>query len=136
MNPEGQELVQPPKYDIVLVHGGNIRRKGDKFVSTDFNPGPEKSFGAHTRSRAAAELYRNGEARLFIVSTGKTHPDPDAPTEAAVMKAEMVRFGVPAECIIEEDTSYYIYEYFRICKNYSRKRFEINCCSFQRMAFA
>lgn len=100
-----REIEQKPIYDVVIVHGGNIRRKGERFASTNFEPGEEKSFGGHTRSRSAAELYRNGKARLFIVSTGKTHPDPDAPTEASVMKDEIMKYGVPSECIIEEDLS-------------------------------
>lgn len=99
------ENLKSPKYDVVIVHGGNIRRTKRGYVSTSFLEGPEKSIGAHSRSLAAAELYKRGEASFFITSTGKTHPDPEAPSEAAVMKAEMVRYGVPSEIIIEEDIS-------------------------------
>lgn len=36
---------------------------------------------------------------------GKTHPNPDAPTEAAIMKAELIDYGVPENCITTEDKS-------------------------------
>lgn len=104
-NRHPSEVVKEPVYDVVIVYGGNIRRKGNKFFSTNFEEGPEKSIGAHSRTRAAAELYKRGEVKYFITSTGKTHPDEDAPSEAAVMKAELVRFGVPPEAIIVEDRS-------------------------------
>lgn len=94
-----------PKYDAILIHGGNIRRTNKGFSSTNFHEGPEKSIGAHSRSRAASELFKKGEANLFIVSTGKTHPDSDAPTEAQVMKDELMRFGVPEDKIIKEEVS-------------------------------
>lgn len=42
----------------------------------------------------------------MILSTGKTDPeDQDAPTEAAVMKAELMAFGVPETCICLEEGS-------------------------------
>jgi hypothetical protein len=49
----------------------------------------EKGVGARGRVVTAAIFYHLGMASHFIVSTGKTHPAPDAPTEAAVMKAEL-----------------------------------------------
>jgi uncharacterized SAM-binding protein YcdF (DUF218 family) len=104
-----KEAEKAPHYDVVVVLGGNIRptiRLTKKvYVTTSHVEGSEKSIGAHARTLAAAELYKRGRASYFIVSTGKTSPDPEAPTEAAVMKEEMVRCGVPQGLIIPEDIS-------------------------------
>jgi len=101
-----EQLQIDPKYDVVIVLGGNIRETENRgYVSTSFVEGPEKSIGAHSRALAAAELYKKGEARKFITSTGHTHPNPNAPSEAQVMKDEMARYGVPPEAIILEDVS-------------------------------
>ena len=101
-----EQLQISPKYDVVIVLGGNIRETPNRgYVSTSFVEGPEKSIGALSRTLAAAELYKKGEAQKFITSTGKTHPNPNAPSEAQVMKDEMVRYGIPPEAIIVEDVS-------------------------------
>jgi uncharacterized SAM-binding protein YcdF (DUF218 family) len=92
-------------FDLVVVLGGNIRLVNGKYVSTPYKEGTEKSFGGCGRVLTAAMFYHWGIAPRFIVSTGKTHPNPDAPTEAAVMKNEMIGCGVPADCITEEGKS-------------------------------
>ena len=103
-----------PQFDAVVVLGGNIRETSQRgFVTTSFAEGSEKSIGAHARTLAAAELYKKGLSKLFIVSTGRTIPlkedptmqDPTKPTESSVMKAEMIRYGVPEKQIIEENIS-------------------------------
>lgn len=93
------------RFDVVVVLGGNIRLVNGVYVSTPYEEGTEKSFGARGRVVTATMFYHWGFAQRFIVSTGKTHPDPEAPTEASVMKAEMVSYGVPAGCITEEAKS-------------------------------
>lgn len=109
----GSPEVVNPLYDVVVVLGGNVRRtKSGRWVTTSYTEGKEKSIGAHARVMAAAELRKQGKAKIFIVSTGQTVtipgtdiPDPKTPTEAAVMKEEMVRYGIPAEDIILEEKS-------------------------------
>ncbi len=90
---------------MVVVLGGNIRLVNGDYVSTPYEEGTEKSFGGCGRVITAAMFYHWGIAHHFIVSTGKTHPHPYAPTEAAVMKAEMIGYGVPADYITEEGKS-------------------------------
>ena len=100
-------------FDVVVVLGGNVRRtKSGRWVTTSYTEGREKSIGAHARTLAAAELYKQGKAKKFIVSTGQTVtipgkniPDPNAPSESAVMKNEMVRYGIPEDDIILEEKS-------------------------------
>lgn len=100
-------------YDVVVVLGGNIRQGSDgRWKTTSYKEGKEKSIGAHARTLAAAELYKLGEAKTFILSTGKTTtlpgtniPDQNTPTEASVMKNEMIRYGIPEENIILEEVS-------------------------------
>lgn len=100
-------------YDVVVVLAGNIRKtKNRGWVTTSYKEGKEKSIGAHARIIAAGELYKLGEANKFILSTGRTVtfsgtdiPDSSAPTEAAVMKKELLREGVPDENIILEENS-------------------------------
>ena len=54
----------------------------------------------------AAFLYHQGVCDCIILSTGKTDPeDQGAPTEAAVMKAELMAYGVPETCIYLEEGS-------------------------------
>lgn len=106
--------VARPLFDTVVVLGGNIRYfKNRGWVTTSYKEGEEKSIGAHARTRAAAELFKQGKAKTFILSTGQSAtlqddpdtPDPNAPTEAEVMKKEMIKYGVPEDCIILEEKS-------------------------------
>ena len=100
-------------YDVVVVLGGNIRKSKDgSWKTTSYIEGDEKSIGAHARTLAAAELYKQGKAKNFIVCTGVTTTlpgtnviDSSAPSEAFVMKQEMVRYGIPKENIILEEES-------------------------------
>ena len=102
-----RETENKPHYsfDVAVVLGGNIRLVNGIYASTPYEEGTEKSFGGYGRVVTATMFYHWGLVSHFIVSTGKTHPNPDAPTEAAVMKAEMIDCGVPAECITEEGVS-------------------------------
>lgn len=106
--------VDKPLYDVVVVLGGGVRRtKSGRWVTTSYVEGEEKSIGAHARTLAAAELYKKGLVKTFIVSTGQTvgvpgHNntlDTTSPTESSVMKGEMVRYGVPESAIILEEKS-------------------------------
>lgn len=101
-------------YDVVVILGGNIRKRKDGvWRTTNFEEGEEKSIGAHGRIVAAADLYRKGKAKNFIVCTGVSSHlpgqpgilDPEAPTEAEIMASELERQGVPKELIIKEDRS-------------------------------
>lgn len=65
--------VKGSEFDVVVVLGGNIRKTKDgKWKTTSFEEGNEKSIGAHSRTLAAAELYKKKKAVKFIVSTGYT----------------------------------------------------------------
>jgi uncharacterized SAM-binding protein YcdF (DUF218 family) len=104
---------QQPLFDVVVVLGGNIRKtKSGRWVTTSYTEGKEKAIGAHARMIAAAQLYKEGKAKKFIVSTGQSvliegesEIDKSSPTEAEIMKKEMVRLGIPDEDIILEDKS-------------------------------
>jgi uncharacterized SAM-binding protein YcdF (DUF218 family) len=92
--------------DALIVLGGNIVKSGDCYITTSYEKGTKKSFGAQGRISAAALLYHLGVSDCLILSTGKTDPeDIDAPTEASVMKAELLAFGVPETCLHLEERS-------------------------------
>ena len=102
----GEIEMKPPRtFDVTVILGGNIRLFNGKYISSPYEESMEKGVGARGRVVTAAIFYHLGLASHFIVSTGKTHPDPDAPTEAAVMKAELVDYGVPDSCITVEEKS-------------------------------
>ncbi len=81
---------RPQYYDVLVVLGGNIRYENGVYRSTDWSIGPEKSRGGHWRIKAAAELVRQGKVGKIIFSTGITHSDPFAPSEAEVMYREFL----------------------------------------------
>jgi DUF218 domain len=96
----------PFRYDVLLVLGGNIIKRGVDFITTPYSKGTKKSFGAQGRVITTALLYHQGVCDRIILSTGKTDPeDQDAPTEAAVMKAELMAYGVPETCMYLEEGS-------------------------------
>jgi|SRR5579885_1887646 len=103
---------KPPfKCDALIVLGGNIidRNGSGSYSTTSYDPDEgeiKKSFSAQGRVIAAALLYHLGVSNCIIVSTGKTEPDnPNAPTEATVMKSELLRYGVSEKDIVLEDVS-------------------------------
>ncbi len=121
--PKSPEIESQPKYDVVVILGGNIRKTPNRgWITTSLEEGPEKSIGAHSRTIAAAELFKKGVAKKFIVSTGRTTPDPEAPTEAEVMKTELVRYGVPADDVILEDRSLNTIENLKECAEIIREK--------------
>ncbi len=96
----------PFRCDVVVVLGGNIVKSGVDYITTPYTKGTKKSFGAQGRVITAAFLYHQGVCNCIILSTGKTDPeDQGAPTEAAVMKAELLAYGVPEICIYLEEGS-------------------------------
>lgn len=98
----------PPPYrcEVVVVLGGNIVKRGDRYISTPYEKGTKKSFGAQGRVIAAALLYHLGVSDCLLLSTGKTDPeDHEAPSEAAVMKGELLAYGVPETCLHLEEQS-------------------------------
>jgi uncharacterized SAM-binding protein YcdF (DUF218 family) len=102
-----RETVQPPfSCDVIVVLGGNIIKSGNRFITTPYEKGTKKSFGAQGRVIAAALLYHLGVSDCLLLSTGKTDPeDQDAPSEASVMKAELLTYGVPETCLHLEENS-------------------------------
>src|SRR5256884_3267168 len=99
--------MKPPfTCEVVVVLGGNIVKSGDRYITTSYERGTKKSFGAQGRVIASAFLYHLGVSDCLILSTGKTDPeDPNAPTEAMVMKEELLAYGVPESCIHLEEGS-------------------------------
>jgi uncharacterized SAM-binding protein YcdF (DUF218 family) len=96
----------PFRCDILVVLGGNIVKSGAGFITTPYTKGTKKSFGAQGRVITAAFLYHQGVCDCIILSTGKTDPeDQDAPSEAAVMKAELMAYDVSETCIYLEEGS-------------------------------
>jgi uncharacterized SAM-binding protein YcdF (DUF218 family) len=102
-----QGPMNPPfTCEVVVILGGNIVKSGDQFITTPYEKGTKKSFGAQGRVITAALLYHNGVSGCFILSTGKTDPeDKGAPSEASVMQAELLAFGVPETCMHLEENS-------------------------------
>lgn len=92
--------------EVIIVLGGNIIKSGERYITTPYETGTKKSFGAQGRVISAALLYHLGASDCLLLSTGKTDPeDPDAPSEASVMKRELIAYGVPATCIHLEEGS-------------------------------
>jgi uncharacterized SAM-binding protein YcdF (DUF218 family) len=103
---DGEIAIKPPRtFDVAIILGGNIRLFNSQYVSSPYEENTEKGVGARGRVVTAAIFYHLGLASQFIVSTGKTHPNPDAPTEAAVMQTELIDYGVPDSCITLEEKS-------------------------------
>src|SRR6266581_5915494 len=102
-----EEKRKPPfRCDVVVVLGGNIVKNAAGYLTTPYTKGTKKSFGAQGRVITAAFLYHQGVCDCIILSTGKTDPeDQDAPTEAAVMKAELMAYDVPEASIYLEEGS-------------------------------
>ena len=99
--------MKPPfTCEVLVVLGGNIVKSGDHYTTTPYEKGTKKSFGAQGRVITSAFLYHLGVSDCLILSTGKTDPeDKGAPSEASVMKAELMAFGVPETCIHLEEQS-------------------------------
>lgn len=92
--------------EALIVLGGNIVKSGDWYNTTSYEKGTKKSFGAQGRIIAAALLYHLGVSDCLVLSTGKTDPeDKDAPSEASVMKSELLAYGVPETCLHLEERS-------------------------------
>ena len=102
-----QETLQPPfMCEVVVVLGGNIVKSGAGFITTPYIKGTKKSFGAQGRVITAALLYHLGVSDCLLLSTGKTDPqDKEAPSEASVMQAELLVYGVPETCMYLEEHS-------------------------------
>ena len=99
------ETKPPHTFDVAVLLGGNIQLFNGKYISSPYEENTNKGVGAKGRVITAAIFYHLGLASHFIVSTGKTHPNSDAPTEAAVMKTELIEYGVPEQCITLEEKS-------------------------------
>jgi uncharacterized SAM-binding protein YcdF (DUF218 family) len=99
--------IKPPfTCEAIVVLGGNIVKSGDRYITTPYERGTKKSFGAQGRVITAAFLYHLGVSDFLILSTGKTDPeDQDAPSEASVMKAELMAYAVPESCMHLEERS-------------------------------
>jgi vancomycin permeability regulator SanA len=103
---DGEIEIKPPRtFDVAVILGGNIRLFNGKYISSSYEENTDKGVGGRGRVVTAAIFYHLGLASDFIVSTGKTHPNSDAPTEAAVMKTELIDYGVPDSCITLEEKS-------------------------------
>jgi len=102
-----QRPIKPPFIcEVIVILGGNIVKSGDQYITTPYERGTKKSFGAQGRVITAAFLYHLGVSECLILSTGKTDPeDQGAPSEASVMKAELLAYDVPETCIHLEETS-------------------------------
>jgi uncharacterized SAM-binding protein YcdF (DUF218 family) len=102
-----QETSQPPfTCEVLIVLGGNIVKGRDRYTTTPYEEGTKKSFGAQGRVITAALLYHLGVSDCLLLSTGKTDPqDKDAPSEASVMQAELLAYGVPETCMHLEENS-------------------------------
>lgn len=94
------------KCEVLIVLGGNIVKCGYRYITTPYQKGTKKSFGAQGRVITAALLYHLGVSDCLILSTGKTDPeDEDAPSEASLMKTELLTYGVPETCLHLEEQS-------------------------------
>ena len=88
---------EPYPYDAIIVLGGQLYKKGEKYYPTDYRH--EDQFGmigAGMRMAAALELYFQKKAKNFVFSGGiseknKVTHGPDVPTEAEVYKDKFLR---------------------------------------------
>src|SRR5260370_8305768 len=102
-----EETMHPPfTCEVVVVLGGNIVKSADWYITTPYEKGTKKSFGAQGRVITAALLYHLGVSDCLLLSTGKTDPqDKEAPSEASVMQAELLAYGEPETCMDLEEHS-------------------------------
>ena len=102
------------KMAIVILGGGLIKDKKGQWRTTNFGE-PGDNFGTmgdRIRVVAGYYFYKKNPDILIIASGGRgqfSHIK-DAPPVAAVIKQELMEFGVPEEKIIEEVKSYNTYE--------------------------
>jgi hypothetical protein len=84
---------------VRIVRGVHVRFRSTAYRDLDFHG---MMTAGKTRVIAAAELGRAFPAAMLVPTS---RVEPDFPTHAAVMAAELVRYGVPRERIVLEERS-------------------------------
>ncbi len=96
-----QAICLPNEIKKVLVYG-NYEAPENNFDAALVLGGG--TYAMQSRAKAAAALYHSGQCKLFITTGGVYHDTPfGCLSETAAIKQYMIKEGVPAECILEED---------------------------------
>jgi uncharacterized SAM-binding protein YcdF (DUF218 family) len=107
---------RPGEVAAIVVLGGGVRvAEGEDLPALP----DETSF---YRCLRAAEMYHRGPPCPVLVSGGKVDPDRPGPAIARVMRDFLVRLGVPAADLIEEDASRTTHENAVECARILRER--------------
>jgi hypothetical protein len=93
----------------IVVLGGGLTKENNKWRTTAFSDKGDNFgiCGGRLRVVAASLLYKKRVGRLIISSGGKGQLKniPNVPAVSIVVKNELIDLGVPAEKIIEENSS-------------------------------
>jgi uncharacterized SAM-binding protein YcdF (DUF218 family) len=92
-------LRRPADAQAVVVLGGALRKPevhGSPFQLAEVTV---------YRCLRAGEIYRQGAPCKIVVSGGKVAPEGDEPALSEAMRAFLIREGVPADDVIEENSS-------------------------------
>lgn len=99
--------------EVLIVLGGGLFKESDgNWRTTNFTEGDEYgSLGDRLRVVAASYLSKDDPNLKLLVSGGKGQlaEIPDCPTLAVVLRGELIKFGVNAKNILEENTGYTTY---------------------------
>ncbi len=104
------EWIYPPIHEVpadcqaIVVLGGGV------VPPDDLQPRTELTTVSLRRCLKAADLFATKPDVLIFVAGGKRRPEWPGETEAQAMKRMLVRLGVPAEQIVEENRSRSTYE--------------------------
>ena len=94
---------QLPQADVIIMLGGTFSPPGQ------WNPYGDLDAGAD-RIVETARLYRAGKAPRILISGGRLFPVAGRPSEAEMVRALLVDFGVPEAAISVETQSRNTYE--------------------------
>lgn len=100
------------KINAVVILGGGLVKDKNGWRTTKFNEGDNfGGLGDNLRVAAGFFLYKDFYKSIsdlmvaVLGGRGQLKDVPDAPTVASVLKRELIKFGIPADKILEEDQS-------------------------------
>ncbi len=107
---------RPGDVAAIVVLGGSVRATEAEGLPA------EPAENTFYRCLRAAEMYHQGPPCPVLVSGGKVDPDSRGPTIARVMRDFLLRLGVSAADLVEEDVSRTTYENAVECARILRGR--------------
>ncbi len=102
-----QELIGEAPDAIMVVPGASKYNKlKDRFEMGSFSDVDDSGVVAGGKDRVIAGVEVHGAYPESALVTMSQNSNPDIPTYSSIQKEALVRMGIPAEQIIEEDQSY------------------------------